>query len=1010
MYCPQCGNVVAEGAKFCNQCGKPLAHHQEHAVQPTMTQSVSGADTPHQPVPAPAVPQAPAPTPTSSVAMSDVMPNQATPATAPAIPQPIMGMPPLPQPHHPTPVATQPLHSPAPAMPASSQPTVELPTPGIANPMQQFNASGSSTPTMPQPPSAQPVVPQAPPQYIQQPVQPIDMENLARSGGAGLGIGVGAAFVTSVITAILALAVSSSVLDQITDTFNAFGSLSPDNLFGNTRDMNILQSIIFFMVQGVAGGFSITYQGDGFFSSSSTGSAWLGAGLSGFALLLGTAFGVYLLGRKNTIHLRWMGVASSAVVGVAAGIVYEILGLIGRIQISTITVSGTSVRTFFMAFLFAGGGALIGYALAQITPDASNVFTALHLWFHRARGFVRTVIETLLVFGILAFVIALVLYAYVAIRSGEAVSILLFPAILPMIAGFLFSFGSLGAIAVYGEAAGASVGLLGSSGEFASVSGGLGWFWLYVLVVVVATLYLGLREAARNMYDPAYAGWQHAWKAPLTAGLFWLVYAFAALSVGGTAQGHSVFAMPAMWSCLIVALWSFLVEVVALTFGQSVIVSVPKLWKFVVGGTVQPTPKEVLEYNRAMNQRSSNPSMPAAAVSGGASPSVPSSVASIAPNGNGQNGNAANGSQVFQAAVPMAAPANPTAPGVPGAAAAQPMSPNAKKAMVIAGIAVGALVVVAVAIGVLSSTVFNPKNAANAYLSQLSSGDYDAASKTVDPGIDTNRRALLTSAVSANGKNALSSPKIDSVSANGSEAVAQIEYSVHGTTTKDTLTLRKDGNTMLFFPKWVVSKPLLSTIVVEDSGAADTVLVNNVKVSKRNADPNSSSGALMFTVYPGTYTVSLPKSEYLTASAVTKYVTGGSSKSAVEAQLDVKATDKLVSAINDAIKTKMGKCGKVNDASSKACVLNEHIYNTDSKRNMSWTVTKFPTVSKQDIGITASGISFRTDYGDGKATLTYEEQDWFDENTWTPQTQDYSFSLSGTVTVDDGKPEVSFGD
>ena len=32
------------------------------------------------------------------------------------------------------------------------------------------------------------------------------------------------------------------------------------------------------------------------------------------------------------------------------------------------------------------------------------------------------------------------------------------------------------------------------------------------------------------------------------------------------------------------------------------------------------------------------------------------------------------------------------------------------------------------------------------------------------------------------------------------------------------------------------------------------------------------------------------------------------------------------------------------------------------------------------------------------------------KNTWTPQTQDYSFSLSGTVTVDDGKPEVSFGD
>ena len=52
--------------------------------------------------------------------------------------------------------------------------------------------------------------------------------------------------------------------------------------------------------------------------------------------------------------------------------------------------------------------------------------------------------------------------------------------------------------------------------------------------------------------------------------------------------------------------------------------------------------------------------------------------------------------------------------------------------------------------------------------------------------------SISTNKLSANGKNALSSPKIDSVSANGSEAVAQIEYSVHGTTTKDTLTLRKE--------------------------------------------------------------------------------------------------------------------------------------------------------------------------------------------------------------------------
>lgn len=950
-----------------------------------------------QSVPMSSVPQVP----TQQVHMPAPMPDQNAPAPAPVAPQPIMGMPPLPQQPASAP-ATQ-AHATGPAVPAPSIPTAT----------QQSSTPGSSAPTMPQPQprfvqAPQPPSAQAPQQQVQGAAEPIDMENLARSGGVGLGIGVGAAFVTSLITAILALAVSSSVLDQVFDAAGSLGASTSTDLLDNVHGMNILQSIIFFMIQGIAGGFSINYQGDGLFSSvSASGSAWMGAGLSGYALALGVAFGVYMFGRENTIRFRWMGVATSAVVGVAAGIVYELLALVGRIQVSSVTISGTSVRTFLMAFLFAGGGALAGYALAQTTPDASNVFSAIHLWFHRARGFIRTFAETLFVFAVLALAVALILYVYASIRAGEAALILLFPALLPLISGFLFSVGSLGAMAVYGGNSGMSLGLLTSSAATSSVSG-FGWFWLYVLLVVIATLYLGLREAARNMYDPAYAGWQYSWKAPLAAAVFWLVFSYATLSVGGSAEGHTAFIMPAMWSFLIAAFWSFLVEVVALTFGPSIIVSVPGLWKLIVGGTVRPTPKEVLDYSSAMNRRSSGATAPAATVSGGVSPSVPSPVTPAMPGSGAQN----NGDpRTVQMAAPAAAPATPPVSGVPGTpAAVQPMSPNAKKTMIIVGIIVGVLVVAAATIGILTSTVFNPKNTVNEYLGQLSSGDYDAASKTVDPGIDTNRRALLTSAASDNGKNALSSPKVDSVTVNGSDATAQIEYSVHGTVTKGTLTLRKDGSTMLFFPKWVVSKPLLTNIVVENSGAVDSVLVNNVKVSKKNAGAGSSDGYLVFAVYPGTYTVSLPKNDYLTASSVTKYVTGGSSSSMVEASIKVKATDKLVSAINDAMKAKLGKCGKVSDANSDTCPLNERIYSTDSKRNLSWTITKFPAITRKDISITSSGISFRTDYGDGKATLTYEQQDWFDENTWTPETEDFSFSLSGTVNIANGKPDVTFED
>ena len=88
--------------------------------------------------------------------------------------------------------------------------------------------------------------------------------------------------------------------------------------------------------------------------------------------LRGAAFGAYMLARKSALRFKWTGAISSAIVGVLSGLVVVILAAIFPAKIggsyayysASASLSGASFRTFFMAFLLAGLGALAGYALA----------------------------------------------------------------------------------------------------------------------------------------------------------------------------------------------------------------------------------------------------------------------------------------------------------------------------------------------------------------------------------------------------------------------------------------------------------------------------------------------------------------------------------------------------------------------------------------------------------------------------------------------------------------------
>ena len=107
-----------------------------------------------------------------------------------------------------------------------------------------------------------------------------------------------------------------------------------------------------------------------------------------------------------------------------------------------------------------------------------------------------------------------------------------------------------------------------------------GWIlWICFVLFLLATFYIALRETARNMYDPYYAGWQHTWKAPVAAMVFWLAAEFLFTYFAAGYASSSMSMTTPMWYFLVAGIWAFLIEVAAMTFGPTLVASLPGMWR-----------------------------------------------------------------------------------------------------------------------------------------------------------------------------------------------------------------------------------------------------------------------------------------------------------------------------------------------------------------------------------------------------------------------------------------------
>ncbi|MFR0558210.1 hypothetical protein ACLUWO_04910 [Pseudoscardovia radai] len=415
---------------------------------------------------------------------------------------------------------------------------------------------------------------------------------------AGVGIAFAAVVAMALVTLVFLKIFSPDASSAVSDIM----SFSSDE-----EDAFSSKSFLWLLLIGLGGSLHASASG----SPISMTENFSAIGLPAIGMVIGAAFGVYLLARKGAFKVVWTGLLGSVIGAVASGLVSLILGAISAVSTEDVTVTFATAHTFLSVFIFVLLGELAGFALAQSHKEEANVFLACRQWRRHARGWQRTLVEffefVFAVFAVLGFVALLVLQfkgrSYDSSDGTEAQAIAWLFAII-----ILTTFGTLVVdLLVIASFAGISYSLRGvvdgtidfgwfmskNHKEFKGISDAdeindavskFSWVpWVLLVCLVLALVYVALREAVRNQYDPAKAGWDQSWQAPAVACgialVYWLVFP------GLNAENMLTFKISPL-IILTLPACVFIVEALSRTLGTAIMTPNSPLYSIALGGAV----------------------------------------------------------------------------------------------------------------------------------------------------------------------------------------------------------------------------------------------------------------------------------------------------------------------------------------------------------------------------------------------------------------------------------------
>jgi len=230
-------------------------------------------------------------------------------------------------------------------------------------------------------------------------------------------------------------------------------------------------------------------------------------------------------------------------------------------------------------------------------------------------------------------------------------------------------------------------------------------------------------------------------------------------------------------------------------------------------------------------------------------------------------------------------------------------------------------------VGVVSVRVINsdrtPEAAVREYVQLIADGKYDAASKLVDPGANSDRRRLLSDKAYSGVKGAVKVNSITVQERNSSTVNVHVSLQVKDKYVNQTLQVKLDESDWLV-NNWKIVTPLVTHLAItpEDEFFKSYKIGSVVVDSSLEAD-----GKFNYLVYPGVYNVEVQSSnpEYFAISLPSKQVVVADNnaesfnESTTQIDASVEPTEKLKGWALSKVQEKVKSCASEADRHDLTC-------------------------------------------------------------------------------------------
>lgn len=315
---------------------------------------------------------------------------------------------------------------------------------------------------------------------------------------------------------------------------------------------------------------------------------------------------------------------------------------------------------------------------------------------------------------------------------------------------------------------------------------------------------------------------------------------------------------------------------------------------------------------------------------------------------------------------------------------------------IFAGVVVGLGIVGWIAVSVVNSQFYSPKDRASAYLDAVVRADLKTANSLAPTDGHQANNSLLTSAIYRAAGHRISGYEIDKVDKQGDTATISVRLKGLGKDVSAKLTLKKDGHSDVLFDKWkIADNGLAKDVSISAPDGDSDVTVNGAAVGRTDKDVWLLPGDYVFDASGG--------NPWLTSSGEPVTVAADEDFQFAEVPAPV-ASDAFKAEVQRQVDAYLAACMASTQLEPKNCP-NSTFAGPDVRKVM-WTMDQAPTVDFSSFdGTFPADLS----YGDsGHATVTYEaDQSYgFGPRDWQPQTDESDLYLNSVTVTENGSSLV----